>query len=206
MIWMFAALAAQAIAGGMQYAEDAKQQKRENKHIQEYNKTLRQTSVRQLTEINIQRAVSRAQTAQALDAARRQGTAETSARNLQSAAADTMGASVDQNLLDVSQQLDQAEGNLNRNAEVAELSFDSQVASTVDSTRNAIKELSKPLSTDWAATGSMLGQVGTSMMGSKLAGTGWFGQSTPGQSPAPISSAVGTPTGRGSNLSTRLNV
>lgn len=206
MIWMFAALAAQAIAGGIKYGEDVKQQKRDNKNTIEYNKTVRQVSARQLTEINMQRAVSRAQTAQALDAARRQGMAETSARNLESAASDTMGASVDQNLLDVQQQLDQAAGNLNRNAEIAELSFDSQVAATVDSARNSIKELSNPMGSDWAATGSAIGQIGTSMVANKLSGTGWFGTSNPGQKPAPISAAVGTPTGRSNNLSTRLNI
>lgn len=206
MIWMFAGLAAQAIAGGIQYGEDVKQQQRDNKNTIEYNKAVRQASARQLTEINTQRAISRAQTAQALDAARRQGMAETSARNLESAASDTMGTSVDQNLLDVQQQLDQAEGNLNRNAELAELSFDSQVASTVDSARNSIKELSNPMGTDWAATGSAIGQVGTSIVANKLSGKDWLGMSNPGQKPAPIVAAVGTPTGRSSNLSTRLNV
>lgn len=206
MIWMFAGLAAQAISGGIQYNQEVKQQRRENENVKEYNKAIRTSAARQLTEINIQRSISRAQTAQALDAARRQGLGESSARNLEAAASDTMGASVEQNLLDVQQQLDQAEGNLNRNAEVAELSFDSQVASTVDSARNAIKDLSNPLSTDWAATGSMLGQVGTSLVANKLSGKGWLGNDNPGNTPAPITRAVGTPTGRSSNLSTRLNI
>ena len=202
MIWMFASLAAQSISGALQYGQNVKQQQRENKNLQEYNKALRQNSARQLTEINIQRATSRAQTAQALDAARRQGMAESSARNLQAAAADTMGASVEQNMLDVAQQLDQAEGNLNRNAEVAELSFDSQVAAAVDNTRNAIKELSNPLPTDWAALGSMVGQVGTAIAGNKLAGKDWAGNTIKPETPAPIVKAVGTPT----NLSTRLKL
>lgn len=205
MIWMFAAAAAQMVAGGIQYREDAKAQKRENKNTQKYNEAVRAASARQLTEINTQRAVSRAQTAQALDAARREGMVESSARNLQAAASDTMGASVEQNLIDVQQQLGQAEGNLTRNAEVQELAFDSSVANTVDSARNSIKELSNPLGTDWAATGSMIGQVGTSMISNKMAGKGWLGNDTPAK-PAPISTAVGTPTGRTSNLSTRLNV
>lgn len=200
MIWMFAGLAAQAISGGIQYGEDAKQQLRENENTKAYNKAVRAASAKQITEINIQRSTSRAQTAQALDAARRQGLGESSARNLEAAASDTMGASVEQNLLDVQQQLDQAEGNLNRNAEVAELSFDSQVSSTVDSASNSIKELTNPLGTDWAATGSMLGQIGTSLISNKISA------STTRQTPAPITQAVGTPTGRTNNLSTRLNI
>ena len=209
MIWMFAGLAAQTLAGAIQYGEDVKAQLRQNDNIKEYNKAVRTSTARQLTEINMQRTVARAQTAQALDSARRQGLAESSARNLESAAADTMGASVDQSLIDVQQQLDQAEGNLMRNAEVQELSFDSAVSSTVDSAKNTIKELSNPLGADWAATGSMVGQVGTSMIANKLSGKGWLGKDTPSsqqQQPAPISTAVGTPTGQGGNLSTRLKL
>lgn len=206
MIWMFAAAAAQMVAGSIQYGEDAKAQKRENKNTQKYNEAVRAASARQLTEINTQRAVSRAQTAQALDAARREGMAESSARNLQAAASDTMGASVEQNLIDVQQQLGQATGNLTRNAEVQELAFDSSVANTVDSARNSIKELSNPLGTDWAGLGSIVGQVGTSIAANKLAGKNWDGTKAQPQKPAPISKAVGTPTRRTSNLSTRLNV
>ena len=206
MIWTFAAAAAQMVAGGIQYGENAKAQKRENKNTQKYNEAVRAASARQLTEINTQRAASRAQTAQALDAARREGMVESSARNLQAAASDTIGASVEQNLIDVQQQLGQATGNLTRNAEVQELAFDSSVANTVDSARNSIKELSNPLGTDWAGLGSIVGQVGTSIAANKLAGKNWDGTEASPQKPAPISKAVGTPTGRTSNLSTRLNV
>lgn len=206
MIWMFAAAAAQAVAGGIQYGENAKAQKRENKNTQKYNEAVRAATARQLAEINTQRAVSRAQTAQALDAARREGIVESSARNLQAAASDTMGASVEQNLIDVQQQLGQAEGNLTRNAEVQELAFDSSVANTVESARNSIKELTNPLGTDWAGLGSLVGQVGTSIAANKLAGKNWDGTAPQTQKPAPISAAVGTPTGRTSNLSTRLNI
>ena len=206
MIWMFAAAAAQMVSGGIQYRENIKAQKRENKNTQKYNEAVLAASARQLTEINTQRAVSRAQTAQALDAARREGIVESSARNLQAAAADTMGASVEQNLIDVQQQLGQAEGNLTRNAEVQELAFDSSVANTVDNARNSVKELLNPLGTDWAGLGSLVGQVGTSIAANKLAGKNWDGTAPQTQKPAPISAAVGTPTGRTSNLSTRLNI
>lgn len=202
MIWMYAALAAKALSSGIGYNQQAKEQQRQNKSTEAYNAALRAASARQLTEINIQRSVSRAQTAQALDAARRQGIGEASARNLQAAASDTMGASVEQNMRDVSQQLDQAEANLNRNAEVAELSFDSQVARTVGNTRNAIKELSNPMTTDWAGLGSMVAQVGTAVVANKLGGKDWLGNPAKAEAAAPISKAVGTPT----NLSTRLKL
>ncbi len=204
MIWMFAAAAAQMVAGGLQYAEDAKAQRRQNKADQKYNEAVRAASARQITEINTQRSVSRAQTAQALDAARRQGAGESSARNLQAAATDTMGASVEQNLQEVQVQLAAAEGNLMQNAELTELSLDSSVMNTVDQARNSIRELSNPLGTDWAATGSAVGQIGTSMVANKLSGQGWFGGNSGTQQPAPISQAA--PATRVNNLSTRLNV
>ncbi|AFQ22526.1 internal virion protein [Pectobacterium phage vB_PatP_CB5] len=204
MIWMFAAAAAQMIQGGLQYAQDAKNQRRQNKADQKYNEAVRSASARQITEINTQRSVSRAQTAQALDAARRQGAGESSARNLQAAATDTMGASVEQNLQEVGVQLAAAEGNLMQNAELTELSLDSSVMNTVDQARNSIRELSNPLGTDWAATGSAVGQIGTSMVANKLGGQGWFGGNSGTQQPAPISQAA--PPTRSNNLSTRLNV
>ncbi|ANT45343.1 internal virion protein A [Pectobacterium phage PP16] len=203
MIWMFAAVAAQALAGGLSYGQAAKAQKQENESIKAYNKAVQATTARQLTEININRAVSRAQTAQALDTARRQGIADTSARNLQAAASDTMGASVTQNLQDVQVQLDAAEGNLMRNAEVQELSFDSQVTSTVDSARNAIKELSGPVPTDYAGLGSMVGSIGTSIAGNKMAGLSWSGEAITPAKAAPITAATGT---RSTGLSTRLKL
>lgn len=204
MIWMFAAAAAQMVAGGLQYSEDAKAQKRQNKADQKYNEAVRAASARQITEINTQRSVSRAQTAQALDAARRQSAGESSARNLQAAATDTMGASAEQNLQEVQVQLAAAEGNLMQNAELTELSLDSSVMNTVDRARNSIRELSNPLGTDWAATGSLVGQIGTSMVANKLSGKGWFGGKSDTQQPAPISQAA--PPTRVNNLSTRLQL
>lgn len=203
MIWMFAAVAAQALAGGLSYKQAAKQQKQENESISAYNSAVRATSARQLTEININRAVARSQTAQALDTARRQSLTETSARNLQAAASDTMGASVTQDLLDVQQQLDMAEGNLMRNAEVQELSFDSQVSATIDTARNAIKELSGPVPKDYAGLGSMIGSIGTSIAGNKMAGLSRSGEAMKPTQAAPISAAAGT---RAPSLSTRLKL
>lgn len=204
MIWMFAAAAAQMIQGGLQYAQDAKNQRRQNKADQKYNEAVRNASARQITEINTQRSVSRAQTAQALDAARRQGAGESSARNLQAAATDTMGTSAEQNLQEVQVQLAAAEGNLMQNAELTELSLDSSVMNTVDQARNSIRELSNPLGTDWAATGSAVGQIGTSMVANKLGGKGYFGGKSETQQPAPISQAA--PPTRVNNLSTRLQL
>jgi len=203
MIWMFASLAAQAVQGSLQYGRDAQEQKRQNKVDIKYNEAVRTASARQITEINLQRTAARAQTAQALDAARKQGQVETSSRNLQAAATDTMGASVDQNLQEVEVQLAAAESNLMQNAELTELSLDSSVHNTVDQARNSIRDLSNPLGSDYAAAGAAVGQLGTSVVANKLSGQGWFGGKPGQQQPAPITQAVGTPT---NNLSTRLNL
>lgn len=204
MIWMFASLAAQAVQSNLQYADAAKQQQRQNKADQKYNEAVRAASARQITEINLQRSTSRMQTAQALDAARKQGQGETSARKLQSAATDTMGASVEQGLQEVDVQLAAAEGNLMQNAALTELSLDTSIMNTVDQARNTVRELSNPMGYDWAGAGSAIGQIGTSLIANKLENGNWFGTKGTPQKTAPISQAA-TPT-RGNNLSTRLNV
>lgn len=204
MIWMFAQLAAQAIQGSMQYQQDIKMQKLQNKADEAYNKAVRVASARQITEINLQRSAARQQTSQALDAANRQALGEQSDRGLQAAATDTMGASVEQNLADVDTQLAQVTGTLMQNAEYQELSFDSQVYNTIDSARNAVRELTNPLGSDYAALGQAVGSVGTSMVSNKLSGKGWFGGGSDSQSPATISQATGTKTQYG--LSTRVNL
>jgi len=204
MIWMFAQLAAQAIQGSMQYQQDIKMQKLQNKADEAYNKAVRAASARQITEINLQRTAARQQTSQALSASQSQALGEQSNRGLQAAATDTMGASVAQNLQDVNIQLDQVSSTLMQNAAYQELSFDSQVYNTIDSARNAVRDLTSPLGSDYAALGQAVGAVGTSMVSNKLSGKGWFGGAGDSQAPAPVSQSTGTKTQYG--LSTRLNL
>lgn len=204
MIWMFAGLAAQAIQGSLQYQQDIKQQKLQNKADEAYNKALRVASARQITEINTQRTAARQQTSQALDAAQKQALGEQSDRGLQAAASDTMGASVSQNLQDVDIQLEQVQGTLMQNAQLQELSFDSQVYNTIDSARNAVRDLSSPLASDYAALGQAVGSIGTSLVANKLSGKGWLGGPADEQKPATISQATGTKTQYG--LSKRINL
>lgn len=204
MIWMFAQLAAQAIQGSMQYQQDIKMQKLQNKADEAYNKAVRVATARQITEINLQRSAARQQTSQALDSANKQAMSEESDRGLQAAATDTMGASVKQNLDDVDIQLSQVSSTLMQNAAYQELSFDSQVYNTVDSARNAVQDLTNPLGSDYAALGQAVGAVGTSMVSNKLSGKGWLGNSSAGQEPASVSQATGSKTQY--SLSKRVNL
>lgn len=170
MIWMFAGMAAQAIKSGMEAAHEEKMQKLQNESIRAYNKQVLTSSAKQLNEINIQRTVSRAQTGQALDGARRQATQESSERNLQSAASDTMGASVEQNLNDVDVQLSTVTSTLMQNQETQEEAFNSAVNRTTADAQNSIKDLLTGAgeATMSASLGSMVGTLGTSLAANKM--------------------------------------
>lgn len=203
-LWMFAGLAAQSLSSSLGYGDQVKQIKAQNKADEAYNKALQAATARQLTEINLQRSAARQQTSQALDASRKQGLQEQSARGLQAAASDTMGASVDQNLADVDTQLAQVAGTLMQNAQYQELSFDSQVFNTVESARNAVRKLAQPVQTDYGMLGQMIGSVGTQIAANKLAGKTWSGDTVKAEKPASISQATGTKTKAG--LSKRINL
>jgi hypothetical protein len=193
MIWMFASLAASALKTGMQASADQRMQGIQNDAIKAYNKQVVAASAKSLNEINIQRSVSRQQTGQALDGMRRQAQQDKAQRGLQAAASDTMGASVDANIRDVDVQLSQAESTLERNQSLQELSFNSAVQQSTDSSLNQLKDVQTGAGKDaWNAfLGSAVGTIGTSMIGNKLSGNGWMGGE---QKAAPISAAKGTVT------------
>lgn len=179
MIWMFAGLAADAIKGAMESDHERRMQGLQNDARKAYNKAVVASSAKQLNEINLQRTASRAQTAQALDATRRGAIQETSNRNLQSAASDTMGTSVTQNLNDVDVQLSTATTTLMQNQSVQEEAFNSAVQKTTDSAANGLQSvLTGAGSNQWSATlGSAIGTIGTSIAANKMAGKTWDGQS-----------------------------
>lgn len=176
MIWMFAGMAAQAIKSGMEAAHEEKMQKLQNESIQAYNKQVLTSSAKQLNEINIQRTISRAQTGQALDGAQRQAVQESSARNLQSAATDTMGTSVEQNLNDVDVQLSTVQSTLMQNQETQEESFNSAVNRTTAEAQNSIKDLltGAGQNTMSANLGSMVGTLGTTFAANKMTNGSFF--------------------------------
>lgn len=207
MIWMFAGLAADAIKGAMEAEHERRMQDLQNDARKAYNKAVVASSAKQLNEINLQRTASREQTAQALDATRRSAVQETSSRNLQAAASDTMGTSVSQNLNDVDVQLSTATSTLMQNQSTQEAAFNSAVQKTTDSAANGLQSmLTGAGSNQWSATlGSAIGSIGTSIAANKLAGKTWDGQSM-GASAAKTSTATPAASGgAGSFLSRLLN-
>ena len=166
MIWMFAQLAADAIKTGMEADHQQRMQDIQNDAIKAYNRQVVTSSAKSLNEINVQRTVSRAQTAQALNGVKQQAMREQSERGLQAAATDTMGASVDANLQEVDVQLSEATSTLYRNQELQEMSFNSAVQRTTDT---ALGQLQNPYTGAGqgalnAQLGSAIGTVGTSLI------------------------------------------
>lgn len=178
MIWMFASLAADAIKGAMSAEHEERMQKLQNDARQAYNKQVVQSSAKQINEINLQRTASRAQTAQALDATKRQSLQMTSDRRVQAAATDTMGTSVQQNLDDVDVQLSTAQSTYMQNQAYTEEAYNSAVQKTTDSALNSLQSmLTGAGSSQWSANlGSAIGTVGTTIAANKLAGKTWDGQ------------------------------
>lgn len=192
MIQMFAALAAQAIKTGMDGSAARRQQSIQNDSIKAFNKAVIASNAKAMNEINIQRTASRAQTAQALEASKRQAMQAKSDRGLQAAAADTMGSSVDAGLQEIDVQLQQATGTLMQNQELQELSFNSAVQRQTDTAMGQLQDLKYGAGDDAQAAflGSAIGMIGTSMIANKLSGKTVMGE----KKGAPISAAKGTRT------------
>lgn len=203
MIWMFAGLAADAIKGAMEAEHEKKMQDIQNDARKAYNKAVVASSAKQLNEINLQRTASREQTAQALDATRRGAAQESSNRNLQSAASDTMGTSVTQNLNDVDVQLSTATTTLMQNQSTQEAAFNSAVQKTTDSAASGLQSmLTGAGSNQWSANlGSAIGTIGTSIAANKMAGKTWDGQSMGGTTTKTSTAAPAASGGAGSFLS-----
>lgn len=193
MIWMFAGLAADAIKTGMEAAHQGRMQDLRNDAIKTYNKAVVTQSAKTMNDINIQRTVSRQQTAQALEGVKRQALQEKSNRGVQAAATDTMGASVEHGLMDVDVQLGEATSTISQNQMLQEISFNSAVQRATDTAKGQLQDPLSGAGQDItnAFIGSAIGQIGTSMIANKLQGKTAMGNKPTG---APISAAKGTRT------------
>ena len=177
MIWMLAAVAIQA-AQGLQAAKDAKVlTKVKNKQIEAYNKSIGQQTAKSFNEIALQKAYLADQTALALNATQRQGAQLKAARGLQAAGTDTLGASVDQALLDVDQKVDEAQSVLKYNETVSDASLNAQAQNVADS-GSFSQRAESPVTNAWApALGNALANLGMSLFENK-AKTGSFSGAT----------------------------
>lgn len=173
MIWLLAGAAfsaVQAISGAqMQRATD----KANNKAIEAYNKQVALQAAKSFSEISVQKAVAAQQTTAALYAVNRQGNELKAQRGLQAAASDTLGASVDQALLDADRQVDEASNTLMYNANITDQQLNAQAQSVADSAGFSLKAKT-PVTNVWgSALGQVVGQFGSMLLSNKI-NTGSF--------------------------------
>jgi hypothetical protein len=167
MIWMLAGAAFSAAqqlgaARAQPYLEKA-----ENERIAAYNKAVATQSAKAFNEIALQKTVLADQTAQALDATQRQGLQVKAQRGLQAAGTDTMGASVDQNLLDIDQKVDNAKVVLTYNENISDASLNAQAQQVADSGAGSLRA-ERPVSNNWgAALGNAMATVGVALFENK---------------------------------------
>lgn len=177
MIWMAAAIGLQAVQQlGAARAQRA-QTRAQNAQIAAYNKQVAAQAAKSFGEISIQKAVLSAQTTTALAAVQKQGVQQASARGLQAAASDTMGNSVDQNLLDVEQRVDEAKDQLGYNEQISDMSLNAQATAVADGAGSSLK--SETSLNSWSSTlGQVFANVGVGLFENKAATGDWLGSKT----------------------------
>jgi len=178
MWWMLAGAALQA---GQQIGAARAQpavDKAENEKIRAYNKAVATQAAKSFNQINVQKATLTAQVQQAIASTYAQGAVEKSQRGLTSAATDTMGASVEQGILDVDQKVDQAKSAMLYNANISDMTLNAQAESVADGSSFSLKA-EKPVFNEWgAALGGAMATFGMAMLENK-ANTGSFTGGSP---------------------------
>lgn len=176
MWWMMAGAALQA--GQMLGAARAQPylDKVENERIRAYNKQVALQTAKSFNEISIQKSVLSSQVAEALVSTQRQGQQLRAARAGQAAGTDTLGASVDQNLLDVDQKVDQAKSALLYNENLTDMSLNAQAQSVADSAAGGLRA-ERAVSNQWgAALGQAVASIGVSLLESQANSPSAFGR------------------------------
>lgn len=119
----------------------AQRQKEQNEVIRGYNKQLLKKSADDISALNVQRALSRMRTAQALFSIESQALQERSGKRTSLAATDTVGASARASLNAVDVAASTAYGGVRLNQELTEESLDSNIRTTATSAQNSVKSL-----------------------------------------------------------------
>lgn len=176
MIWMAAAAALQAVtqlgAARGQRAID----KVNNKAIEAYNKNVAQQAAKSFNEIALQKTALSAQIASARYATQREGMEVKAARGLQAAATDTMGASVDQALIDVDMKVGEAQEQLLYNGQLSNESLNAQASNVADSAGFSLRT-PKAITNNWSAIlGQAAASFGMSMFENKARTGNFSGQ------------------------------
>lgn len=177
MWWMLigAAIQANQAIGAMKVAKiDAETQRMQ---VNAYNKAVATQSAKSFNQINLQKAALTAQVQEALYSTKQQALVAQSDRGLQAAGTDTMGASVEQNLLDVDIKVDQAQNALLYNAQLSDMSLNAQAEAVADGVQ--FRPPPPQVGNTWgAALGQTMAQVGVSLFENKAKTGTFFGSRT----------------------------
>lgn len=167
-----AAIQANQAIGAAKVAKiDAKTQRMQ---VDAYNKAVAAQSAKSFNQINLQKASLTAQVQEALYSTKQRGLVLQSERGAQAATSDTMGASVEQNLLDVDQKVDQAQNALLYNAQLSDESLNAQAQAVADGVMFRPKTPETP--NQWGAIlGQTMASVGTSLFENKAQTGEFFG-------------------------------
>lgn len=145
--------------------------------VDAYNKAVATQAAKSFNQINLQKASLTAQVQEALYATKQQGLVLQSERGLQAAGTDTMGASVEQNLLDVDIKVDQAQNALLYNATLSDMSLNAQAEAVADGVQFRAQPPESP-NTWGAALGQTMASVGTALFENKAKTGTFFGSRT----------------------------
>lgn len=155
MIWMLAGAALSAATQLGAAKTNAAIAKANNRAIDAYNKQVAAQAAKSFNEIALQKSALSAQIVSARVAVEREGMQVKSARGLQAAGTDTMGASVDQGLLDVDMKIAEAQEQLLYNGTLSEESLNAQAESVADNAAFSLRTKT-PVQNNWS---SILGQT-----------------------------------------------
>lgn len=190
--YVVAAKVAMQMINGASAAKSASQTNiAQNKMIMQYNQKVQYEALQQITQINLQRAQTRQDTAAALFNVRNQGMSARDQIVSQAAATDTVGASVSDAISTVNQKQSQGVGQAYDAYARAIDQSNAMITKVTDQAANSLKDptannsASIMNSAGYGALGSVLGQ---------LAGNATGGSQTDAKA-APITQAQGTPTG-----------
>ncbi|UNA01118.1 putative internal virion protein [Erwinia phage Loshitsa2] len=189
---VMAAMVALKMAQGASAAKQASMQSvAQNKMVSAYNAKVMQSSMDQVTELNMQRAQQRQQTTAAMYNAGLQGQSARDQISLQAAASDTIGASVNDAIKTVNQKQSQAVGSAQdsfvRAIDQSNLMLKKVLGDASASMKDAVDDKGTQIlnQAGMEAAGSVLGYFGGQMAG---------GTVSPGTA-APTSTAATTSTG-----------
>lgn len=191
MWWMLIGAAIQANQAIGAAKVDKINAKTQQMAVDAYNKSVATQSAKSFNQINLQKATLTAQVQEALYSTKQQGLVLQSERGLQAAASDTMGASVEQNLLDVDLKVDQAQTALLYNANLSDESLNAQAEAVADGVQ--FRTPPPDHLNQWGAIlGKTMASVGVGFFENKAQTGSFFGSRTSRNQGISVGTELGT--------------